>query len=90
MGRKFIPTDEQLKTMVAAYEKEGTYAAAAKSIGVSTAVATRVLKEHYQDNDLNIYEYKGGIPEEPDKPLEKAMFYHQLFEFAKEYLTNGN
>lgn len=92
MATKFNPTPEQMEEMVKWYEEHKTYISVANKFGISSAVASRVIKEYYagKGNKANIYKYDGEDPVEPTEPqLTKAQFYYELLKFGKEYLNNG-
>lgn len=71
---KTVLTKEQLDLLLSVYNSEGTYAAAGRAVGVSSAVATRIIKEYkeaHQTTELESesapLEYNGPAPKEiPD------------------------
>lgn len=89
MAAKFEPSDELRKEMVEWYEEHKTYISVANKFGMSSAVASRIIKEYYagKGNKANLFKYDGEDPEELDQPLSKAAFYYDMMNFAKGYLN---
>ena len=46
---KTILTQEQLDLLLSVYNDKGTFAAAGRAVGVSAAVAKRIISEHQND-----------------------------------------
>lgn len=46
MATKTILTQEQLDLLLSTYKEKGTFAAAGRAVGVSAAVAKRIIGEH--------------------------------------------
>lgn len=71
---KTVLSKEQLDLLLSVYNTEGTYAAAARAVGISSAVATRIIKEYKEthqstetENNSAPLEYNGPAPKEnPD------------------------
>ena len=49
MATKTILTQEQLDLLLSTYKEKGTFAAAGRAVGISSAVAKRIISEHQND-----------------------------------------
>lgn len=69
MAKKYEPSAEELKNLMAAYDSCGTYSGAARAVGLSVAVATRIIKENIDKKEPVKVEsappYCGPEPGEP-------------------------
>lgn len=66
MATKTILTQEQLDLLLSTYKEKGTFAAAGRSVGISSAVAKRIVSEHQNDvpaEDIPTV-YTGPTPKE--------------------------
>ena len=45
MGKKYEPTPELLEEILTKYAQNGNYSQTARSVGMSTSVVTRIIKE---------------------------------------------
>lgn len=69
MANKIELTKEQLDLLLSVYDEKKTYAAAARAVGISSPVATRIIKEHLtaKAEEATIpTEYNG--PQPPEYP----------------------
>lgn len=103
MAAKFYPTAEQLDTIMTMYATGSSYAAIGREVGISGAVAKRVItdfntgenpikkpeKNKSKDtSQKHSYMYSGEIPVEPQAPISKAQFYYQLQLLMKRMVEN--
>lgn len=104
MGKKFVPTEEELAVLVSEYRKTGSLTKAGLAIGISRAVAHRVLNEELGDEipvpkkratksapEQNVfpYVYEGEIPQETSLPT-KNQFYWDLIQLMEEQRNVSN
>lgn len=104
MSRKFVPTEEELAVLISEYRRTGSMAKAGLAIGISRAVAQRVLNEELGDEvpapkkriskttpeqDVFPYTYKGETPEETVLPT-KNQFYWDLIQLMEEQRNVSN
>lgn len=66
MATKTILTQEQLDLLLSTYKEKGTFAAAGRAVGVSAAVAKRIVSEHGNNTPTESVPaiYAGPIPKE--------------------------
>lgn len=103
MAAKFYPTPEQLDTIMTMYANGSSYAAIGREVGISGAVAKRVITDfNTGENPIKkpekiksknktqkyIYTYEGEVPIEPKTQISKAQFYYQLQELMKRMINN--
>lgn len=73
MGKKYEPTPELLEEILTKYAQNGNYSQTARSVGMSTPVVTRIIKENYKPNETKIKQIKltyNGLA--PQEPIEKG------------------
>lgn len=70
---KTVLTKEQLDLLLSTYNQVGTYAAAGRAVGISSPVATRIIKEYKEahpddvDESVEPISYNGPAPKsQPD------------------------
>lgn len=62
---KTILTQEQLDLLLSVYNDKGTFAAAGRAVGVSAAVAKRIIGEHQNETPIDApASYIGPEPKE--------------------------
>lgn len=84
MGKKFVPTEEQLEILIDSYQETNNYTKAGSSIGISGAVAKRVLTEALElESRGKPYTYEGEEPHETKLPT-KHQFYYDFIVMMKE------
>lgn len=66
MATKTILTQEQLDLLLSTYKEKGTFAAAGRAVGISSAVAKRIVSEHQNDTPTEDVPtvYTGPTPKE--------------------------
>lgn len=69
---KTVLTKEQYDLLISTYKDKRTYAAAARAVGISAAVATRIIKEYLEGHDADEEETASGAPLQYNGPAPKA------------------
>lgn len=92
MGKKYEPTPELLEEILTKYAQNGNYSQTARSVGMSTPVVTRIIKENYKPNETKIKQtkltYNGLAPQEPTEK-EKIDFNTVVENLYNEVKKNG-
>lgn len=92
MGKKYEPTPELLEEILTKYAQNGNYSQTARSVGMSTPVVTRIIKENYKPNETKIKQikltYNGLAPQEPIEK-EKIDFNTAIENLYNEVKKNG-
>ena len=92
MGKKYEPTPELLEEILTKYAQNGNYSQTARSVGISTPVVTRIIKENYKPNETKIKQtkltYNGLAPQEPTEK-EKIDFNTAVENLYNEVKKNG-
>ena len=92
MGKKYEPTPELLEEILTKYAQNGNYSQTARSVGMSTPVVTRIIKENYKSNKTKIKQtkltYNGLAPQEPTEK-EKIDFNTAVENLYNEVKKNG-
>ena len=92
MGKKYEPTPELLEEILTKYAQNGNYSQTARSVGISTPVVTRIIKENYKPNETKIKQtkltYNGLAPQEPTEK-EKIEFNTAVENLYNEVKKNG-
>lgn len=92
MGKKYEPTPELLEEILTKYTQNGNYSQTARSVGMSTPVVTRIIKENYKPNETKIKQtkltYNGLAPQEPTEK-EKIDFNTAVENLYNEVKKNG-
>lgn len=87
MAKKYIPSPEELRTILELYSQTKTYAAVSRETGLSAAVVKRIIEENSTAaSNGSFITYNGIPPVEPAVAPSKAMFYYKLMVLMKEIL----
>lgn len=77
MATKTILEKEQLELLLSTYKEVGTFAAAGRAVGISSAVAKRIIGEHLKDESNSTpsvpITYNGPAPLE--NPTRENIWY---------------
>lgn len=74
MATKTILEKEQLELLLSTYKKVGTFAAAGRAVGVSSAIAKRIVGEHLKD-EVCIAPIKYDGPQPLENPIRENVWY---------------
>lgn len=82
---KYVPSEEQLKSILARYDEIHNYAQVGREFGISGSIVARLVKESSdRKSGKRVYVYEGSAPlMEDEKALTKSLFYWQLLEFKR-------
>lgn len=69
---KTVLTKEQYDLLISTYKDKRTYAAAARAVGISAAVATRIIKEYLEGHNAEEEEMIDGALLQYNGPAPKA------------------
>ena len=69
---KTVLTKEQYDLLISTYKDKRTYAAAARTVGISAAVATRIIKEYLEGHDAGEEETASGMSLQYNGPAPKV------------------
>lgn len=69
---KTVLAKEQYDLLISTYQDKRTYAAAARAVGISAAVATRIIKEYLDGHGANEEEVVNGALLQYNGPTPKA------------------
>ena len=72
---KTILTQEQLDLLLSVYNDKGTFAAAGRAVGVSAAVAKRIIGEHINDTPAEETPTVYTGPEPKENPTRNDIWY---------------
>lgn len=83
---KYTPSLDEIKAIMKCYAEKGTYAAVAREFNISSAVATRIVKENKNTQFAPVIEnYTGPVPLEFPNFNEIVRFYNPSEEWSDSY-----
>lgn len=91
MSKKYIPSEEQLKEILAYYSMSGSYQEVSRRTGLSAAIVKRIIEENLEEKkEFNVknYVYNGFPPEEPSNK-QIVNFNTELEQFFLEAISKN-
>lgn len=84
MGKKYVPSEEELQRILSRYAETHNYSAVSREFGISAQIVSRLVKESESKNDGQwVYVYEGSAPMEGDTKMTKNVFYGQLLQLQR-------
>ena len=85
---KYAPSLNEIKAIMKCYAEKGTYAAVAREFNISSAIATRIVKENKNTQFAPVIEkYTGPVPLEFPNFNEIVRFYNPSEEWSDSYVA---